>query len=308
MGVTDGLVVGIDLGGTHMQFGVADPAGRVLGRSSAKTQAEDGAGPVIDRMAEGVRDACRAAGTAIESIRAVGIGAPAPIDSTRGLVTYAPNLGWRRVPLADELGSRLGGVRVFVDNDVNAAAYGEFIAGAGKGGGDLLAVWIGTGVGGGLVLGGKVHRGACFSGGEIGQMILLPRAEEGRRSVESRCARTAISREIAERSGGAEMGSREIGAAYAAGDAVVREVVAEAMDLLGVAVGSIVTLLGLPRIVIGGGLTEVMGEQLVSLVRDSTRRNVFYDTCKGVEVVCTSLRENAGVIGASTLARDWLRQ
>lgn len=305
-GTADGLAAGIDLGGTYMRCGVVDGAGRVLGRVGMPTWGEEGVGAVIDRMAGGVRGACEAAGVGVERLSVVGVGAPAPIDTERGVVTHAPNLRWRGVALAAELSARLGGVRVFVDNDVNAAAYGEFIAGCGPDArGDLLAVWIGTGVGGGVVLGGRVQRGACLTGGEVGQMILMPRGEVGARSVEDWCSRTAMARGIAERGGPAGLSAGEIAARWREGDAIVREVVRERMELLGVAVGSVVTLLGVGRVVVGGGVVEELGEEVVGIVRESTRKNAFYETSKGVEVVATVLREDAGVVGAAGLARGW---
>lgn len=299
-----------------MQFGVVEPAtGRVVGRSRARTLAEEGVGRVIDRMAEGVREACRGAGVGLGEVAAVGIGAPAPIDHERGVVTHAPNLRWRNVALADELAARLRGdggaaVRIHVDNDVNAAAYGEYCFGAGRGtggaggGGDMMAVWIGTGVGGGLILRGEVYQGAFFTGGELGQVILLPREQEGERSVESRCARRAIARRIAAVTGESvgKLGAEEIARRCAKRDGIASGAVDEAMDLLGVAVANMVTVLGLPRVVVGGGLTELMGEALVGRVRESVLRNVFYEQCRGVEVVMTGLGADAGVVGAAMLA------
>lgn len=306
-----GPLVGIDLGGTNMQVGVVDGAGRVLGRARARTRGEEGPAAVIRRMAEGVREACRGAGVGVAEVRAIGVGAPAPIDHARGVVTHAPNLKWTEVALADELRSLLseGGAEappVYVDNDVNAAAYGEHRLGAGRGYDDMMAVWIGTGLGGGLVLRGSVYQGPLLTGGEVGQMILLPDAPEGMRSVESRCSRTAIARELARRTGEPEgtLSAEVIAQRCLAGDADACAVVERAMDLLGVAVANMVTVLGLPRVVVGGGLTELLGEWLVGRVRASTHRNVFYAQSRGVEVVETALRENAGVLGAAMLAGE----
>src|SRR5262245_40264314 len=123
-------VIGIDLGGTNMQIGVVSPTNKVLGRSKKKTRAAEGMERVIDRIVEGVEEACKDARLSPKRIGALGIGAPGAIDPDRGIVLQAPNLVWRNVPLANILRKRLR-IPVVVDNDVNVAVYGEWKAGAG---------------------------------------------------------------------------------------------------------------------------------------------------------------------------------
>lgn len=311
--------VGIDLGGTNMQIGVVDHSNAIIGTCRKKTQAEDGQEKVLDRIVKGIEGACLEAAVAVKDLAGVGIGAPSPIDTTTGMVLDAVNLGWKNVPLADILHDRLG-VRVAVDNDVNAAVYGEWKLGAGQGVDDLLGIWVGTGVGGGLVLSGRLYDGGFRTAGEIGHCILFPGAPLGNRNVENFCSRTNVVKRIEmliksnHKSSLLDMAegdlskvkSKLIARAYDEGDDLTREVVDESAHLLGIAAANAVTLLSLPRVIMGGGLTEAIGEPFVKKVRQSCRHYAFPDRCKEVDVLASTLEDNAGLLGAALIARERL--
>ncbi len=320
----DKPVVGIDLGGTNMQVGVVRADARkvgaekaILGVSRKKTRATDGLDPVLGRIEEAVREACGQAGVAVSDLAGIGIGAPGALDPFKGIVFEAVNLRWNDLPLAEILAGRLG-VPVFLDNDVNAALYGEWVLGAARGASDVLGVWVGTGIGGGLILGGKLFYGHHMTAGEVGHMLIFPKSPPGTRSLEHNCSRTAVVDRIVRliRSNRASMlgeitgekyekiKSRALATAYEAGDELTREVVDDAATLLGVQIGSIVTLLSLEKVVIGGGLTEAIGEPFVKRVREAAREIAFPDVCKKVEVVASQLLDNAGLLGAAMIATD----
>lgn len=311
------LVVGIDLGGTNMQIGVVDADGRVIGQSKKKTKADQGADAIVDRMARGIAAACEEAGTTLDKMAAVGIGAPGAIDYERGVVLEAPNLGWRDFPLADRLGAALGGKPVLLDNDVNVAVYGENRLGAGKGASDLLGVWVGTGVGGGLILNGSLYYGALGTAGEFGQMILFPRAALGHRTVEESCSRKNVVGRISKLAMSQHktmlteltddlegIGASTVAKAYEMGDELTRRVVNESADLLGDAIGSCITLLSLPKVILGGGLTEALGQAYVDRVAAAARSVVFPSRLKSCEFVATVLADRAGLLGAAMLAQE----
>ena len=313
-------LVGIDLGGTNMQIGVVTPENRVIGRSKKKTRANEGLTGVLDRIVAGVREACDDAGIRPEDLQGLGIGAPGAIEPAGGTVLNAPNLGWKDVPLAALLRKRLG-VPVILDNDVNAAVYGEWKLGAGKGATDLLGVWIGTGIGGGLVLNDRLYYGAMFTAGEIGHTTLFPHAPPGSRKVEENLSRTAlvdrllrlmkmghksIIPQLADHDL-TDVRAKTIATAFTRGDRLTHSVIEDAAELLGIVIANAVTLLSLNRVVLGGGLTEAMGESLVKPVRDSTRRHVFPEVLRSVEVVATRLEADAGLLGAALLARERLQ-
>lgn len=314
-------VIGIDLGGTNMQIGVVGPTLKVVGRAKKKTRAAEGSQRVIDRLIDGVHEACADAKVPLTEIAAIGIGAPGAVEPKRGIVLEATNLRWNNFPLASVLGRRLGH-HVVVDNDVNCAIYGEFRLGAAKGHDNVLGVWIGTGIGGGLILNGSMFYGSTHTAGEIGHTTLFPAMPPGSRSLENNCSRTAIvdrlvrlirannPSAVSDLAEGdlSDIKARIVAQAYIKNDKLTRNVVDNAADMLGISVANAVTLLGLQRVVIGGGLTEAMGENLVGKIRESARRHAFPEICRNVEVVATKLEADAGLIGAAMFARDWLER
>lgn len=319
--------VGIDLGGTNMQVGVVRPDARevgadqaILGAARKKTKADEGLEVVIDRIVDAVLEACEEAGIKPDDLAGIGIGAPGAVDPNAGMVLEAVNLRWNDVPLADMLSERLN-APVAVDNDVNVAVYGEWALGAARGSANVLGVWVGTGIGGGLILADHLFYGHYLTAGEIGHMLLFPRNPPGDRSLEHNCSRTAVvdrivrlieanrKSSLTEITGGKyeKIKSRALAEAYLGGDALTVEVIDDAAALLGDTIGSIVTLLSLERVVVGGGLTEAVGEPFVARIRESVREVAFPDVCKSVEVVASALEDNAGLLGAAMIASDRLQ-
>jgi glucokinase len=185
--------------------------------------------------------------------------------------------------------------------------------------GDLLAVWVGTGVGGGLVLNGGLWRGPLFTAGEIGQVILQPGGAPGHRTVEEFCSRTAIVRSMetiagfypssrfhkvrAEKEDG-PLGSGAIRDLYAEGDELTCRVVDASAELLGLAIANQLTVLSLKSVVLGGGVVEALGKAYAAKVRESIVAHVFPSTLRKVDVLVTQLEDKAGVLGAAMLARS----
>lgn len=313
-----GPVVGIDLGGTNMSIGVVDAKGAILGRCKRKTKAAEGRDVVLARIVEGVLRACDDAKVPVDAIRGVGIGAPSAIDVPEGRVIKAGNLGWEDFPLRDTLRKMIG-KPVFLDNDVNVAAWGEHRAGVAKGRDSLLAVWVGTGVGGGLILGGKLHHGSFWTAGEIGHVILVPGAGPGRETVEDLCSRTGIAgslrrllpmypesalHRLVDGNFDANFSSSVLAEAYGREDHLVRKVVNHAADLLGLAIANWITLLAIDTVVLGGGVTEALGKPFTARVRKRFEDLVFPATCRKCEILVSELGDSAGIVGAAMLVPD----
>lgn len=312
-------VVGIDLGGTNVQVGVVGRDKKVLGRAKRKSKPEEGRDALINRIVDGIEEACKEARIKVSDLDAVGIGAPGIIEPKSGTVIEAVNLRWNDVPLADLLGKKTG-KPVFVDNDVNVAVYGENRLGAGENSRDLLGVWLGTGIGGGLILNGELYYGSFFSAGEIGHVTLFPGNPPGSRSFEQNCSRTSVVERLVKliRSNHksvipslvdddlSQIKSKTVAKAYEMGDELTVEVVNSAAELVGIAIAGVVTLLSLGRVVLGGGLTEAIGDPLVDRVKKSVRANVYPEKCRAVKVVGTKLLDDAGVLGAALIAFDRL--
>ncbi|CAG1010847.1 glucokinase [Phycisphaerales bacterium] len=312
--------VGIDLGGTNIQFGVVSPEMKLIGEAKRKTKAEEKLDGVLGRIEAGIEEACAEAGVEVSALGGIGIGAPGAVDPIKGVVLEAVNLRWDDVPLAEILTKRLK-IKTFLDNDVNAAVYGENRLGAGKNAKNILGVWIGTGIGGGLILNGELYYGHYLTAGEIGHTVLFPNLPRGIRSLEQNCSRTSIVDRLVKLIRAnhkskvtGEVGdefekikSRTLARYYREGekeDKLVIEVVDAAADLLGQSIGSIVTLLSLPRVVLGGGLTEALGPVFVERVERVVKEVAFPDACKKVDVVESSLEDNAGVFGAAMIAME----
>jgi len=307
--------IGIDLGGTNVRAGVVDDKNKVIGADDTKTKAEQGLDAVLDRIEKIVGKALDDAKIKKKDIDAVGIGVPGAIDIDNGVVLQTGNMDWRDVPIVELLGKRLD-LPVKVDNDVNVGAWGEYKAGAGRGIDSMMAVFIGTGIGAGLVFNGKLYHGHHHTAGEIGQTIIPAGGQLGLRTVEDLASRTAIANtivslirsnhpsKVAEMVDGdfSKVRSKVISAAFADGDELVQRVIREAAHVIGVAAANAVSLLSLPRIVLGGGLAEAMGDELLPLVRETFDDCVFPDALRACELRVTARGDDAGVAGAALLA------
>ena len=309
--------IGVDLGGTKI-LTVALVDGEVVAtakRSTPRTGTPDDVlervGDAIDRLDVGGRDI---GGT----ITRIGVGAPGPPQPGGTTVGAAPNLpGWDApVDVGAVLRERFGEVEVRVDNDVNVAALAEFQMGAGREVDDLLAVFVGTGVGGGLVLGGDLRVGATGLAGEIGHLPVVPGGDPcgcgGRGHVESYAGRAGIERiarrrheggeptALVELAGEGRMKSSVIAAALAQGDAMAEDLVADAARVVGLAVASVSLVVDVGTVAIGGGLAERLAEPFLSAIDASCRAALPWPAATP-RVVPTELGDDAGAIGAALL-------
>lgn len=318
-------VVGVDMGGTKTLAAVVDADGNILSTAKIQTQAKSKTSIVIDRIAECIREAIDNAPVDTNSIEAVGIGAPGPLDPDTGVVIFAPNLGWKNVPLKTELETRVN-IPTFVDNDVNVGTLGEHTFGAGRSVKDLVGIFVGTGIGGGIILNGKLYHGASKTAGEIGHIIVKaggPKCGCGNRGcLEALASRTAMTKEFKkaiEKKGkksilsnltGGDLGlirSGVLAKALHSNDKLTRKVFKNTTKYLGIGIGSIVNFLNPEMIVLGGGVVEAVGDKFIDNIRKATKKYALPDTLKDVEIVGAQLGDNAGVLGAAALARQKLK-
>lgn len=311
--------VGVDLGGTKVAAGVVDGQGRLLSRVHRATEAARGTAVVLDNITRAVAEAlARVPGQVREQVAGVGVGAPGTVDYATGAVRFAPNLRWHEVPLRDLLAARLG-LPVRVDNDANCAALGEQWAGAARGKAHVLLVTLGTGVGGGLILGGEVYRGAGGFAGEVGHMAVVPdgpRCGCGQRGClevfASARAVAARARELvaagrgeaiqaaARRLGRAQVDARAVILAAQQGDAEARELLVRAGRYLGSALAGLVNLLNPEAVVVGGGLARA-GELLLAPAREEIARRALPAPRAQVALSVAALGNAAGMVGAAGL-------
>lgn len=309
-------MIGVDLGGTKILARGVDPeTGKASGR--VKNVTPDGPSAVLDALTETI--------TAVDSwpdAVAVGIGVPGFVDAD-GVVAKCPNIaGWDEpVPVAAKLAKRLD-KPVFVANDVNCGVVAEHRLGAGKGRNDLLAVFVGTGVGGGLIVNGELAVGDRGMAGEIGHVTVEPggrpcgcgglghmEAYAGRAGIEAEVRRrvAAGNKELlAELAGDGAIKSRHIARGLEDDDPTTIELLAEAADALALVLGNTASLLDLPRVVLGGGVVDKLGQPFLDQISASPRFGGFGSDF--VELVAAQRIDDAGAIGAAVLAADRLRQ
>jgi glucokinase len=309
--------VGVDLGGTKiLTAAVVD--GEVVATAKRSTPRTGTPADVLDQVAAAI-DKLDVEGPDIEGrIMRIGIGAPGPARPGGTTVGAAPNLpGWDEpVDVGAALRERFGDVEVQVGNDVNVAALAEFHRGAGRDADDLLAVFVGTGVGGGLVLGGRLRAGNSGVAGEIGHLPVVADGEPcgcgGTGHVESYAGRAGIERiarrrhdsgehtALVELAGDGRMKSSVIAGALAAGDAMTAELLADAARFVGLAVASVVLAVDVGTVAVGGGLAERLGESFLDAITDSCREAVPWPSAVP-SIVPTQLGDEAGALGAALL-------
>jgi glucokinase len=314
------LTAGVDLGGTKVQT-VVVRARQVVGESRSETP-QSGADAVVAAIADSVRGAAHSAGAEVTDIDAVGIGSPGTIDEEQGAVSNAPNVpGFETGPVAlgPEVGRALGGVAVRVDNDVRVAVLGEWKRGAGRPYRDFMGVFVGTGVGGGLVLEKQLRRGRGAAG-EIGHTTVRVdgrqcacgrrgclEAYAGRAQIEAAArrrlerGRSTVLFEIMRRRGRDRVTSGVIADALAAGDEVTMALIEQAVEALGLALANAQNLLDLEAIIIGGGLADRLGRPFVERVEAAARPNLHVPERPPV-FLPTELGDLAGAVGAAVLA------
>ncbi len=318
-------VVGVDMGGTKTLAAVVDAEGNILSTAKIQTQAKRKTSIVIDRIAGCIQEAIEESPVDTDTIGGIGIGAPGPLDPDTGVVIFAPNLGWKNVHLKTELETRVN-MPTFVDNDVNVGTLGEHTFGAGRGVKDLVGIFVGTGIGGGIILNGKLYHGASKTAGEIGHIIVKaggPKCGCGNRGcLEALASRTAMTKEfqkailkkgkksILSNLTGGDLGlirSGVLAKALHSNDKLTQKVFKKTTKYLGICIGSIVNFLNPEMIVLGGGVVEAVGDKFLKDIRKAAKKYALPDTLKNVEIVEAQLGDNAGVLGAAALARQKLK-
>jgi glucokinase len=316
------IYAGVDLGGTSMIAIVADRKGRVLGSSDSPTAHDGDPAATIDQIADQVQRAAKKASVKMSRVAAVGVGAPGAVEPAKGVVVRAPNLGWSDVPLAGALRKRLK-TDVVLGNDVQVAILGEHAFGAARKASRAVGIWVGTGIGGGLIANGEIDRGYRGAAGEIGHMLIKedgPVCGCGRRGcVEGLASRTAMERDvramaesgrrsaalaIMKERGRDRMTSSVIAQALEAGDDVMKEVLSAAQRYLGLLAGNIVNIFDPEVIVIGGGVAQRLKEDFVGPIRAVARSRFLRPDPKGrVRIEAAALGDYSGALGACALAR-----
>lgn len=312
--------VGIDLGGTNIAVGVIDENNKIIGRGKEKTFSERNAEEIFVSMVKAVNSALGDAKITLSEVKSIGIGTPGSVDKENGIIVYANNLNFHNVPARDIL-KKYFDTEIYIDNDANCAALGEAVAGAGEGKKSFVAVTLGTGVGSGLIVDGKIVTGCNDAGGECGHMVITVDGEEctcGRKGCwEAYASATALikqTKEAMNKDKNSVMWSlcendidnvsgRTAFDAMRAGDKTGKEVVERYIKYVSVGTVNLINALQPEVLCFGGGICNE-GDTLLEPIREYVRRERYSKYAEKQTVICRAVLGNdAGIIGAALLDR-----
>ena len=308
--------IGIDLGGTNIVAGLVSETGEILEKVAAKTQSEKGFAFVTEAMAQLVKELLARAALSAGQISSIGIGSPGTADKSNGNIIFSNNLGWRDVPLVATIKEKTG-IDTYVANDADCAALGEFAVGAGEKYNSMVMITIGTGVGSGVVLDGKLFAPAGSSATELGHTTLIAGGESctcGRKGcVEAYVSFSALIRDgnraadahpesmLAElRAKGQTLNGKNIFDCAKEGDAVAKELVDRFVDLMGQFFANVGNSFGIKLIVVGGGISKE-GQWLADRLHEIVVREMYAGERFAPTIAMATLGNDAGVIGAAML-------
>ncbi|MCF7707343.1 MAG: ROK family protein [Verrucomicrobia bacterium] len=317
----DKYYVGVDLGGTKILCGVFTSELEFIGKAKKTTKPERGYTVVKERIVRCIREAVDECDLELKHIRAIGIGSPGSIDEDKGSVIFAANLNWTNAPLREDIQKRMK-IPVFVENDCTVCTLGIYERELKCEPVSMVGIYLGTGIGGGLIIDRKVFSGFNNTAGEIGHMIIDvggPRCTCGNKGCfEALASRTAIYNKLREAMNAGQetvleeltsadlkkMKSGDLKKAIKQGDRLVETVVAEVAEYTGIAVANVINLLNPEAVVLGGGLIEALSESMMEIIEKTAREYAFSGAGKGVKILPSRLGDNAGIVGAAVFARN----
>jgi len=316
--------IGLDIGATKTKILIITPEGKILAVDKIKTDSDGTAEPIVARASEAIERLVAAQGMSMADVEAVAVGIAGFSNPRTGLIDVSPNLHWYNVPFKQMLTDCIG-KKVYMANDVNAAAWGEFTSGAGRGAQDIVAVFVGSGIGGGIVCNGLLLEGATGTAGEVGHMTYKTnglKCDCGRRGCfEAYAGGMPLERRLRELTAkgkspglkklvGGEIGkinTKTIRLAAEAGDPVAAKAWAEVEDALVTLCANLISLLNPDRLVIGGGVIEG-NPGLLKLIKEQVPLRSVALSARQVKIVKSELGDDAVAVGAAALADLYRRE
>ena len=309
--------IGIDVGGTNVKIALVDTKGKIVYSNSVPTRAEMGYEYTVNNIKQAIYDLLKETKLTTKDIEGIGFGFPGQVDYKAGIVRNAPNIpGWVEVPIAKLIEDEFK-IPTRVDNDVRCAALGELNYGAGKGCENLICITVGTGIGSGLILNGKLVRGASNAAGEIGHIKLQMNGGPLCGCGDTGCLeafasgpsivamaedyiRGGKSTKFREMASGGQITPYIVCEAAKAGDPVAQRIFTIMGEYIGIGLASVVNLLNPERIIVGGGVADA-GEILLAPMAEALKKRAMKIAGAAVEIVPAQLGNTAGVIGSSLL-------
>ena len=313
--MTEKIYIGVDIGGTNIKVGICDEQGKLVKTFEGPTDAEQGPDVVLERIAEYTKKIVDLSSYAWEQVEGIGIGIAGFMDIPEGFVKLSPNLpGFRNVPVKKTLEQKLG-KSVKIDNDANVAALGEAWSGAGAGIANVVCYTLGTGVGGGIIINGKIHQGSNGMAGELGHISIVPDLE----AINCGCGQIGCLETVSSATGIVRMANdavergeltslallekleaKDVFDAAKSGDEVALRIVNRAAYYLGRSMATVAVVVNPQRFILGGGVSKA-GDILFEPIRETFRKYAPEVAQEGVDIVPAILGNDAGVVGAAGL-------
>jgi glucokinase len=316
------FAIGIDLGGTNIKIALVSRAGAIRNYLKIPTNTQQGKEATITRIKQGIYQIISQSNLETRSISGIGIGAPGPLDFQKGIIHFAPNLpGWEEVPLAEIIKEEFK-IAVKVENDANVAAWGEKSFGIAQGVDELVCLTLGTGIGGGLIFGGKIYHGKNNVAGEAGHIVVNKdgplcncgnfgclEAYSSASGIKNRVSRRIKELKISDPSifyqnNFDQISLVKIFEQAREGNPIVKDIVEEAIEYLGIGITTLVNLLNPEMVVLVGGITNE-GDKLLNPVKDIVFHRAMRYHVADLKIVFGKLGEYAGVAGAAALLWDF---
>lgn len=311
--------IGIDIGGTNIACGIVDEECRIIASAKVKTNAPRPYEEILEAIKESVRAACAKAGISPSNAECIGIGCPGTCNSESGTVEYSNNLGFVNAPVGRDIEEAFG-LKTYLDNDANAAAFGEFVAGAAKGSRNAVVITLGTGVGSGIIIDGKIYSGSNFAGGEIGHTVIvadgLPCTCGRNGCFEAYSSATGLIRMTSEAAAlnpesltarlieqDGRVSARTAYKAMKQGDETGKAITERYVKYLACGIANTINIFQPDILCIGGGVCNE-GDTLLLPLRELVAEQIYSkNSAKNTEIVICSLGNEAGIIGAAMLHR-----
>jgi glucokinase len=310
------LSIGVDVGGTNVKFGITDENGKILFQNKEKTQASRGSDAIMATIVHGVDALLSRSGMHLGQFGSIGVGVPGTTDSKKGVVVFAPNIFWRDVEIVKEIRQAFD-IPVHTAQDTRAAAWAEYLVGAGKGLRSLASVTLGTGIGCGMVFDGRIFHGALNTAGEFGHQIVELDGYScncGRQGcLEAHAGGLSIVRQAREKIDGigallqkdsADVEVHDVFRLAQEGNAQATQLTASVVRYIGMGLVNLLNLNSVELIAISGGISNAPSELLLDPLIDFVRNRAYESVAQKVRVCKSSLGEDAPMIGAALLYRE----
>ncbi len=305
------VFIGVDLGGTAIKYGVCDEKGTILIEKKRPTSAQAAANEILEDIATGINELLKESREMGTKVKGIGMGTPGSVDVVQGFLQGStPNFRyWRDVPIRAFLEDRFH-LPVFVDNDANAMAYGEFLFGSGKGYRHIIAITLGTGIGGGVIINGEMFRGHRYVGAEVGHMSIAYNGKKcrcgGIGCWELYASASAMVSHYNQLNPAVPVsGSREIFERYAQKDTAAMAVVRQEIEMVAAGVASLLHIFNPEVLIIGGGVSEA-GDWFVERIQAKLRERTMPEALHNFRLVRAKLGNQAGWLGAAALVKHYV--